>query len=96
MKINIQFNHARPHDGLRDLITQKVSKLSHFNEHILTCDVHFLLDNATEAENKICEIKLTVPGNDFFAKQRAVSFEEAATRAVTALERQMEKRKASH
>ncbi len=96
MKTNIQFTHARPHDQLTELINQKMAKLIRMNESLLNCDVHFILDNATEAENKVCEIKVSAPGNDFFAKQKAASFEEAASKAVAALERQLEKRKATH
>ncbi|MBX7205703.1 MAG: HPF/RaiA family ribosome-associated protein [Bacteroidia bacterium] len=96
MKTNIQFTHARPHDQLTELINQKLAKLTRMNETLLNCDVHFILDNASEAENKICEIKVSAPGNDFFAKQKASSFEEAATKAVSALEKQMEKRKSAH
>jgi len=93
MKINIQFQHATLRDELRDFVTQRVKGLSRFDENILTGDVHLLKDNSTGTENKVCEIKLVMPGGDLFTKQKAVSFEEATTRAVTALERQIEKKK---
>ncbi len=40
------------------------------------------------------EIRLAVPGNDLYAKRRAVSFEEAAVNTIEALRSQVEKDKA--
>ena len=44
-------------------------------------------------ENKIIEIKLNSPKNQFFSKERARSFEAGTDAAVEALRRQLKKHK---
>jgi len=41
----------------------------------------------------VAEIKLSVPGNDIFAKKQCKTFEEATDLAVEALRRQLKKHK---
>ena len=51
----------------------------------------FQLPNGTD--NKVCEIRLAVPGNDLFAKKHSDSFEDAVTKVIDALREQIEKMK---
>ena len=44
-------------------------------------------------ENKIAEIKLSIPGNNLFAKKQCKTFEEATDSVVEALRRQIRKKK---
>jgi putative sigma-54 modulation protein len=51
------------------------------------------LENTNGPENKITEIRLSIPGNDLFAKKQSKTFEEATDQAVEALRRQIRKHK---
>lgn len=78
---------------LIDFVNQKVNKLSLFDEYLLNADVSLRLDKDQEGDNKICEIKLDIPGGTLFAKRQCKSFEEATDETVDALKRQIIKNK---
>ncbi len=56
-------------------------------------EVYLKVDNVTEEENKIVEIKLMIPGSTLFAKEGCKSFEEATDLAVDSLSKQIRKHK---
>ncbi len=56
-------------------------------------EVCLKLDKSDTRENKVCEIRLAIPGNDLLARAQCKTFEEAAAQCVEALEKQMKKRK---
>jgi putative sigma-54 modulation protein len=74
---------------LEEFIKEKVSKFPNLFEGVLGCDVILKLDQASNNENKIAEIRVLIPGNDLFAKKQAKSFEEAVDNSVDALKRQI-------
>lgn len=86
MKINIKSLKFRAKQELKDFINEKVGKLSRFDDKIISADVTLTLDNAEIPENKICEIRLVVPGNDDFVRKSAVTFEEAVHNSVNVLQ----------
>jgi putative sigma-54 modulation protein len=90
MKINIQSPDFKADQKLLDLVTEKVEKLGKFSERILEANVTLKLDHSDTRENKICEIKLSIPGNDLFAGKQCKTFEEAAAKASDALRSQIE------
>ncbi|MEO5995553.1 MAG: ribosome-associated translation inhibitor RaiA [Chitinophagaceae bacterium] len=93
MKIDIQSRDFTAKEDLLDFITEKVEKLGRFYDEIISSEVCLALDKSDTNDNKFCEIKLLIPGNDLFASAQRKSFEEATSEAVSALERQIEKRK---
>jgi putative sigma-54 modulation protein len=93
MQIDIRSLHFTAKPELITFVTEKVKGLSHFNDRIIAADVHLKLENADNKENKICEIKLIVPGNDLFAERRSNSFEESIAHVLEALEKQLRKEK---
>lgn len=93
MKIKIQSLHFKANNLLEEYVQNKVSKLSHLNEGIISGDVCLKLDKSTKEDNKVCEIRLSVPGNDLFAKRQCKTFEEATNETVDALQQQLKKRK---
>jgi len=80
-------------EKLQQFVEAKVSKLSHFLENIMGADVYLRVEVPQQAENKLVEIKLDVPGLELFAKKQADSFEEATDLAVEALKNQIQKHK---
>ena len=93
MTINIQSVHFDADQKLLDFVEEKVSKLSHYYENIVDCNVILRIDKSANNENKIAEVKLRVKGQDLFAKKQCASFEEATDTAVAALKTQVKKHK---
>jgi putative sigma-54 modulation protein len=93
MHINIQSLHFKASEPLQTFIRNKVEKLAHINNEIISGDIVLKLDNSDVNENKVCEIQIHIPGNNLFAKRQSSSFEEATNETVNALEEQLKKRK---
>ncbi|HEX3006348.1 MAG TPA: ribosome-associated translation inhibitor RaiA [Bacteroidales bacterium] len=93
MDIKISSVHFDADKKLIEFINKKVTKLVKFYEEIIGAEVVLKLENTQELENKISEIKLSIPGNDLFAKKQAKTFEEATDEAIDALRVQIDKRK---
>jgi putative sigma-54 modulation protein len=93
MDIKVQAVHFSADQKLIDYVESKVSKLNLFNDHIVTAEVFLRLDNTTDLENKIAEIKLHLPGKELFAKKQSKSFEEAVDLSSEALRKQVLKEK---
>lgn len=93
MDIKISSVHFDADKKLIEFINKKVNKLVKFYEEIIGAEVVLKLENTQELENKISEIKLSIPGNDLFAKKQAKTFEEATDETIDALRVQIDKRK---
>lgn len=93
MKINIECLHFAPREALKEFINEKVNRLSHQYARIEAAEVTLKLDKSDVTANKICEIRLLVPGHDLFAERQEESFEEAVMNTVDALQKQIEKLK---
>jgi putative sigma-54 modulation protein len=78
---------------LVQFVEEKLGKLTLFNDHIVNAEVFLKLGSSHEVENKICEIKITVPNKELFAKKQAKSFEEATDLVIEALRKQALKEK---
>lgn len=93
MKINIQSPHFTLDKGLTEFVNNKVGKLSEFNERILKADVTLKFDKSGKDDDKVCEIKLTASEKNLFASRKLLTFEDAITHTVKALEQQIVKKK---
>ncbi|MBN2729354.1 MAG: ribosome-associated translation inhibitor RaiA [Bacteroidales bacterium] len=93
MKISINSVHFKADQKLEEFITEKVNKLVSTYDEVIGSEITLRLDNSSNMENKIMEIRLKVPGNDLFAKKQCKSFEEATDVALKALRKQLGKHK---
>ena len=93
MKINLKSLKFRAGKQLKEFVNEKVSKLARFDDKIISADVTLTMDSANVPENKICEIKLVVPGNDDFVRKNAITFEEAIQDAVVTLQNILQRKK---
>lgn len=93
MQIQVQSIHFDADQKLIVFIEEKIGKLSQFHDQIIGSEVYLRLDKSDVKENKIAEIKLSVPGKDLFAKRQCKTFEEATDTAVEALRRQIRRHK---
>jgi len=93
MKLTIQSLHFTEKYELNNFVTDKVNKLSHLYNKIESAQVCLKLDKSDQTENKVCEIRLAIPGNDLFAKRQCQTFEDATNQVVDILQRQIKKMK---
>jgi len=93
MQIEIRSIHFKTDKKLDDFIEEKVAKLGQFYDGVIGSEVSLKVANVESAENKITEIRLSIPGNDLYAKKQSKSFEEATDEACEALRRQLVKHK---
>ncbi len=93
MKVNTQSVNFSADKKLVDFIQMKLDKLDHFFDKVINADVYLKVENRSEKENKIFEIKLNVPGDSYVVKKECRSFEEGVDLASNSLERLLKKRK---
>lgn len=94
MEVKINSVHFNADDKLVEFVNKKVSKLGTFFDGILSAEVTLKVLKPEVANNKVSEIKVSIPANGYlFAKKQANSFEEATDLAVDAIRKQLEKYK---
>ncbi|MCK5702768.1 MAG: ribosome-associated translation inhibitor RaiA [Cyclobacteriaceae bacterium] len=93
MKLQMHSIRFIADQSLITFIQKKADKLDRFFDRIIDGEVFMRLDKDNNMENKIIEIKLNIPRNQLFAKERAKTFEEASDLAVEALKKQIIKHK---
>lgn len=93
MNITIQPKDFTAKEGLTDFIKEKAEKLFRMYDKIISCEVVLKIDKSETKENKVCDMRLMIPGNDLLASAQCQTFEEAAVQAIKSLEKQIEKRK---
>ena len=91
MKLQIHSIRFDADEKLIDLIKKKLNKLETFYDRIIDGEVFLKIENDESRVNKIIEIKLNIPGDQLFAKERARSFEIGVDEATEALRRQIKK-----
>jgi putative sigma-54 modulation protein len=89
MQVQIHSIHFDADRALLTFIKSKLQKLTIFNDNIISSDVFLRVEKGDGKENKLVEIKLHIPGKEFFAKRNAASFEAAADEVVQALRSQI-------
>ncbi len=93
MKIDIQSPGFTVNQALTSFIKEKVEKLSRYYGEIISCEVALRLDNSDTKENKLCEIRLAIPGNDLLASSQCKTFEEAVSTVVEIIKGQIKRKK---
>jgi len=93
MKVNMQSVNFTVDRKLVDFIQRKMDKLETYYDKIIDADVYLKVENTSEKENKIAEIRVNIPGDDLMVKKQCRTFEEAVDEATGALQRALLKRK---
>lgn len=93
MKLQMHSIHFDADHKLLDFIQRKVDKLETYYDRIIDGEVFLRVEKDENHENKVVEIKLNSPGNQFFAKEQSKSFEAGTDAAVEGLRRQLKKHK---
>lgn len=93
MKVNAQSVNFNADIKLINFLQNRLDKLETFYDKVISSDVYLKVENTSSKINKIVEIKLNVPKNNFVVKKQCKSFEEAVDTACSSLERKLIKRK---
>ena len=93
MKLRIQSINFDATTTLEAYVSKKTSKLEKVYDEIINVDVYLKVIKPEVAANKVAEIKLSIPGTEFFASKTCDTFEEAVDLSVDALEKQILKHK---
>jgi putative sigma-54 modulation protein len=93
MKVNVHAVNFNVDRKLIGYVQERLDKLEKYYDKVVNSDVFFKLDNTSDKENKIAEIKVTVPGDEFIVKKQCKTFEEAVELAADSMERLLMKRK---
>lgn len=93
MKVNVHAVNFAVDKKLLDFVQERMDKLEKYYDKVVFADVFLKVENISEKENKIVEIKINVPGDDFLVKKQCKSFEEAVEQSAESLERLLVKRK---
>lgn len=89
MQLEITGHHIGITDALRDHITQKLDKIKHHFDQVLS--VHVVL--TSERAFKIAEATVHIAGHDFFAKDEKDDMYAAIDGMIAKLDRQIVKHK---
>jgi putative sigma-54 modulation protein len=81
-----------PYDKISETLVNKLRKgileFSHMNKDISRAEVLLKADERViSVKNKVCEIRLTVYGDDLFIHSRTESFEKSAKEAIKELKK---------
>ena len=93
MKVNVHAVNFTVDGKLVDFIQERMNKLEKYYDKVVDADVFLKLEKSNDKENKVAEIKVNVPGDDFMVKKQCKTFEEAVETAADSLERLLVKRK---
>lgn len=93
MKVNVHAVNFTVDRKLVGFVQDRLDKLEKYYDRVVCSDVFFKVDNTNAKLNKIAEVKISVPGDEFVVKKQCKSFEEAVELAADSMERLLTKRK---
>lgn len=94
MTVNYEYDGVTASDELETYVKGKLDKLFSKYEFIVRADVFFKTENSSDRHSKMkTSIRLSAPGPRLFAENTTDSFHKSASEVITALERQLDKRK---
>ena len=93
MKVFTQSVNFNADKQLMELVEDKVSALIKFHDKIVNAEVFLKVQNTSDKENKITEIKINIPGSELIVKRETKTFEEGVNAAVDNLKRQLKRSK---
>jgi putative sigma-54 modulation protein len=93
MKVYVQSVNFKADKSLIEFIEKKLNGLDKFYDRIVDSEVFLKVQQTSEPENKVVEIKINIPGNELMVKKQAKTFEEGTLLAVDSLKRQVSKSK---
>ena len=78
---------------LETFVREKVSKLFNQCDKIIRANVILRESEKGNPENKLCEIRLMIPGNDHFVRKCTAVYEKSILQAVEVLQKIIRRKK---
>jgi putative sigma-54 modulation protein len=94
MEVKINTVHFNADEKLMEFVNKKAAKLETFFDGIINTEVTLKVLKPEANNNKIAELKVSIPVNGYlFSKKHADTFEEATDLAIDAMRKQLGKYK---
>ena len=93
MKILFQASEFKPTKKTINYAHKKVATLDKFHDRIIEAHVRLRKIKTSRPDDKACELKVSIPGNDPYVSKRGFTFEESINKAVEAMKRRIDDRK---
>ncbi|MAD97083.1 MAG: ribosomal subunit interface protein [Flavobacteriaceae bacterium] len=93
MKVSTQSINFNADRKLIVFIEKKLSALTKFHDKIIGAEVFLKVQNTSDKENKVTEVKVNIPGNELMVKRETRTFEEGISLASESLKRQLKRTK---
>jgi putative sigma-54 modulation protein len=93
MKVNVHAVNFSVDKKLTNFVQDRMDKLEKYYDKVVSSDVFLKVEKTSDKENKMVEVKINVPGDDFVVKKQCKTFEEAVDQSAESLERLLQKRK---
>lgn len=93
MKVNVQSVNFNADKDLIIFVKKKVEALEKFHDKIVDAEVYLKVQQTSEKENKVTELKLNVPHHDLMVKKEAKTFEEGISLCADSMRRLVKKTK---
>ena len=94
MEIIINSGNFKTDTKLETFVREKVSKLFNQCDTIIRANVILREKEKGNPENKSCEIRLMIPGNDHIVKKCTTVYEKSILQAVEVLQKVIRRKKA--
>ena len=93
MKIIIKSLNFKTGEALKEFVREKVSRLFNHCDEIIRAQVILRQSENGQPENKLCQIRLMIPGNDHFVTKCTGIYEKSILQAVEALQKIIRRKK---
>ena len=91
--VNFQYVGVDVSETLSAFTKEKLEKLAHKFDFIISAQVYFKQDEKDHNNGKICNIELSLPGPRIYATSNEKNFEMSVSETIRDLKRQLSKRK---
>ena len=96
MKVFTQSVNFNADAELIKFVENKIQGLEKFHDKIVDAEVFLKVQNTSDKENKITEVKINIPKNELIVKKETKTFEEGISLSIDSLKRQLKKSKEKH
>ena len=93
MEIIINSVNFKPGSALEAFVREKVAKLFNKCNNIIRANIVLRETENGNTENKLCEIRLIIPGYDHLVKKSTGVYEKSVLKAVKVLQKIIRRRK---
>ncbi len=85
MRVQTHSVHFHADARLHDHIQKRLEKLTRVNDRIEAAEVFLKLENSGQVRDKVVEVRLKMPGAQFFEKKTSKTFEAAIDNVARSL-----------